>query len=186
MTRFAILIAGAVQNVAVASPEYGAAKGWVASDSAAIGDHYDEATGTFAPPVPTTDQLEALREQARARVNTWRDEQEAAGIVFEHAGRSWDGGLVVRTRLAGLQSLQALPDGFFWTDAEDVDVPMTLAALAALHAAHEAAIVARGFEIHVRQRELKADIEGMSFEQLQAFAPDRPRPDTQAPDSPAA
>lgn len=174
MNRFAIVVGGIVENIAEATAEHGADMGWVASATACKGDRYDPAAGTFTTPAPDADQLEALRERARALVNAWRDEQEAAGIVFLHGGRSWDGGLVVRTRLTPLQSLQALPDGFFWTDAEDADVPMTLAALAALHTAHEAAIVARGFEIHVRQRELKGAIEALDFAALQAFTPDWP------------
>lgn len=137
-----------------------------------------------APPVPAT--LEELRARARERVNAWRDAQEAGAILFLHADRVWDGGLSVRMRLVPLLSLPAMPPGMFWTDADDNDVPVDLALLTELHDAHELAIVTRGFEIHVRQRAMKAEIEAMDAAQLQAFAPDwpalpEPEPEPEAP-----
>ena len=113
----------------------------------------------------------AARNAARQRVTEWRDAQERGGILFEHAGRAWDGGLAVRQRLQPLLSLPALPEGFFWTDADNNDVPVSLADLAALCAAHEVAIITRGFEIHVRQREMKTAVEGMDAGQLAGFLP---------------
>lgn len=115
--------------------------------------------------------LEDLRAAAHARIERWRDEQERTGITFEHAGHTWDGGLATRTRLMPVLSLPALPGGFFWTDADNADVPMDLPALQALAAAHELAIVQRGFAIHVRQREMKSAIETMTAAQLDAFEP---------------
>lgn len=156
-------------------PGFPLPEGWVRSDTANIGDVWSGGNSFAPPPLPVDD----LRDEARIRINTWRDEQERTRITFEHAGRTWDGGLDVRTRLAGLQSLPALPVGFFWTDAQDSDVPMTLAALGDLHAAHEGAIANRGFEIHLRQRAMKADIETMDAEQLQAFTPDWPADDAE-------
>lgn len=114
----------------------------------------------------------SLREVARGRVAEWRDGQEGAGIVFAHAGRAWDGGLVVRTRLQPLLSLPAVPEGFFWTDADNNDVPVTLADLQALNQAHEEAIIFRGFEIHIRQRAMKAEIDAcVSVGALEAYVP---------------
>lgn len=95
---------------------------------------------------------------ALAAIDRWRDEQEASSITFEHGGRTWDGGLKTRTRLQPVLSLPELPPGFFWTDAANNDVPVTLAELQALHVAHEIAIVQRGFQIHARQRQMKAEV----------------------------
>ncbi|MCG9095312.1 DUF4376 domain-containing protein [Laribacter hongkongensis] len=120
---------------------------------------------------------EALREQRRSEINAWRDEQEMAGIVFEHAGRHWDGGLRVRSRMSPVVSLPGLPEGFFWTDADNNDVPITQPELVALNAAHETAITAQGFRIHARQREMKQAIEGMSRDELEAFQPGWPAPE---------
>lgn len=118
---------------------------------------------------------QALRAQAHAaahaRIEAWRDAQERAPIVFEHAGSAWDGGLATRQRLQPVVALQALPEGFFWTDAGNEDVPVTLAELRALNAAHETAIVLRGFEIHAQQRSMKGELEALDLAGLQQFEP---------------
>lgn len=111
---------------------------------------------------PSPKPLPDLIADLHARIDAWRDEQERGRIVFEHAGRRWDGGLAVRTRIGPVISLAALPPGFFWTDADNEDVPITLPELQALNAAHEAAIVARGLEIHVRQRQMKQEVAAMA------------------------
>jgi len=118
-------------------------------------------------PLPTA---AALREQLTTDINTWRDQQENSPILFDHAGREWDGGLVVRTRLQPVVAMAALPPGFFWTDAANEDVPMDYAAVCDLNAAHEAAIVAYGWDIHTRQRQMKAEVaELQTAEALQAY-----------------
>lgn len=115
------------------------------------------------------------REKARQRITDWRDAQEAGGIVFEHAGRAWDGGLTVRRRMQPMLALPGLPDGFFWTDADNNDVQMTLIDLGELSAAHELAIVNHGFDIHKRQRFLKATVDALeSMDALKTFVPGWP------------
>ena len=141
---------------------------------------------TTAFPQPLTDEVladfgarlfdepvdvEALRSAARAQIEKWRDQQEHEGLTFTHDGRAWDGGLIVRQRLQPVVSLPALPPGFFWTDRDNNDVPLTLSDLRELSAAHEVALVTRGFEIHARQRAMKTAVAEMDAEQLQAFAP---------------
>lgn len=114
--------------------------------------------------------LNTLREEAYVRIQKWRDAQEALPFVFEHAGREWDGGLATRQRLQPVLGLQTLPDGFFWTAANNEDVPMTLESLRQLGAAHEQALVIRGFEIHARQRAIKnAVASAASIEQVQSI-----------------
>lgn len=115
--------------------------------------------------------VEALRSSARTQIEQWRDQQEHEGITFTHDGRAWDGGLIVRQRLQPVVNLPALPSGFFWTDHDNNDVPINLSELRELSAAHEVALVTRGFEIHARQRAMKAAVAEMDAEQLQAFAP---------------
>lgn len=136
-------------------------------------------TLTQAPPhgwVPFDALHEAaqLRTTAHAAIERWRDTQESAGMFFEHAGRRWDGGLIVRQRLQPVLLLPALPPGFFWTDAGNADVPMDMPALQALAAAHEQALVIRGFEIHARQRAMKNALDAMTRDELLAFAPGWP------------
>ncbi|EFE8359465.1 DUF4376 domain-containing protein, partial [Escherichia coli] len=54
-----------------------------------------------------------------------------------------------------------LPEGFFWTDADNNDVPMTAGELMALSEAAEKAMFTKGMEIHVRQRTMKKEIEAL-------------------------
>lgn len=171
MSRYAVIEAGVVVNHAASSAEFAFTRGWIPAGDSRIGDHYDPVTG-YTHALLSPEQLDGLRMALRDQINAWRDVQEAATIVFEHAGRRWDGGLAVRTRLLPMLSLPALPPGFFWTDADDNDVPVDAAALAALGAAHEAAIVTQGFAIHVRQRAMKAEIDALGdAAALQAYEP---------------
>lgn len=122
--------------------------------------------------ITATDRRNAALKAAHASIQSWRDAEEAKPITFEHAGRVWDGGLVTRQRLQPVLALETLPEGFFWTDAGNNDVPVTLTDLMALNQAHEAALVAEGFRIHARQRQMKVTIESMTLEQLNAFKPE--------------
>ena len=114
-------------------------------------------------------------ESADRTINAWRDSQESAAILFEHAGHHWDGGLRVRARLqpaVGTARLAGLPPGFAWTDADNTDVPMSVADLVALDAAHELALTRQGWKIHARQREMKVLVRQMTADALSAFTPD--------------
>lgn len=127
--------------------------------------------GEVAYPASKALQRQDAHAAAHARIEAWRDAQERAPIVFEHAGHAWDGGLQTRQRLQPVVALEALPDGFFWSDADNNDVPVSLADLRALNAAHETAIVLRDFEIHAAQRAMKTALETLELAQLQAFDP---------------
>lgn len=124
--------------------------------------------GVWIDPRPLTD----LQVIAHTAIVHWRNAQEANGLLFDHAGRTWDGGLIVRQRLQPVLSLPALPPGFFWTDAGNEDVPVDMPALQSLAAAHEQALVIRGFEIHARQRAMKNALDSMTRDELLAFIPD--------------
>ncbi len=119
--------------------------------------------------ITAADRRDEALKAAHARIQSWRDAEEAKPITFEHAGRVWDGGLVTRQRLQPVLALESLPEGFFWTDAGNNDVPVTLADLMGLNQAHEAALVQEGFRIHALQRQMKAAIESMTLEQLKLF-----------------
>lgn len=122
--------------------------------------------------ITATDRRNEALKAAHASIQSWRDAEEGKPITFEHAGRVWDGGLVTRQRLQPVLALEALQEGFFWTDAGNNDVPVTLAELMALNQAHEAALVQEGFRIHALQRQMKVAIESMTLEQLKVFKPD--------------
>lgn len=143
--------------------------GIVASMAAPPSAHhkFDYAIKQWVDPRPLTE----LQATAHNEIARWRDQQEKGSLVFSHAGCDWDGGLVVRQRLQPVLTLPSLPAGFFWTNALNEDVPMDAASLEALNSAHEVALVTRGFEIHVRQREMKNSLLSMSRDELLAFEP---------------
>ncbi|QKJ68018.1 DUF4376 domain-containing protein [Deefgea piscis] len=109
------------------------------------------------------------RERVTLQINNWRDQQEQTGFLFGHAEHTWDGGVAVATRLQNSVKMPSLPNGFYWTDADNVDVPMTHLQLSHLNAAHDQAIFAQGFRIHDRQRTMKAEVEKLSGEALAAY-----------------
>ncbi|HHN9672734.1 TPA: DUF4376 domain-containing protein, partial [Escherichia coli] len=114
-----------------------------------------------------TDLLTAdrAREQKGAEINAWRSAMENAEYVFEYNGRKWDYGKVTQVRLepsVAAAKAGILPEGFFWTDAENNDVPMTAEALLALSAAAEKAMFQKGMEIHIRQRTMKKELEKLT------------------------
>ncbi|MDH1815711.1 DUF4376 domain-containing protein [Comamonas aquatica] len=122
--------------------------------------------------ITATDRRNEALKAAHASIQAWRDAEEAKPITFEHSGRVWDGGLVTRQRLQPVLALESLPEGFFWTDAGNNDVPVTLTELMAVNQAHEAALVQEGFRIHAQQRQMKVAIESMTLEQLKVFKPE--------------
>ncbi|WP_410402567.1 DUF4376 domain-containing protein [Escherichia coli] len=109
--------------------------------------------------------VEEARRMKNAEINAWRDAMEASGYVFEHRGRKWDYGKETMTRL-GMSASAArggvLPEGFFWTDAENNDVPMTADELISLSDAAGKVMFRKGLEIHIRQREMKKAIAELS------------------------
>lgn len=103
--------------------------------------------------------LQVFKDAAYKKIEEWRNQQENQTFQFTHEGRQWDAGLITRQRIQPVLGLSQLPEGFFWTDAANVDVPVTMASLQALAQAHEEALVIKGFEIHSEQRALKNAVE---------------------------
>lgn len=128
------------------------------------------ALADFGAEIVPEDTLQ-LKASARTKINAWRDEQETLSATFAFSGRMYDADLASKTRLSQLVELGGVPEGFYWTDAANADVPMDFAALKALGEAMTAAIVTRGWIVHRRQREMKAALEAMTIDQLKAFGP---------------
>ncbi|EDZ6074481.1 DUF4376 domain-containing protein [Salmonella enterica] len=106
----------------------------------------------------TTDKA---REQKTREIDAWRNKQESGSVTFTWDNHSWDASKESQDRLAPVLVVAKsgqLPDGFFWTDANNEDVPVTIDDLTAIDAGMTQAMVVQGFKIHERQRKMKKDI----------------------------
>ncbi|ECM3183468.1 DUF4376 domain-containing protein, partial [Salmonella enterica subsp. enterica serovar Newport] len=86
-------------------------------------------------------------------------------IIFTLNNHRWDCGKVSQARLAPVVAVArtgVLPQGFFWTDADNIDVPMTPDELTALEAAMQQNMVIQGFKIHERQRQMKEEVDKLT------------------------
>ena len=110
--------------------------------------------------------LEKAKAHKTAEINVWRNEQEVLGTTFELDGRIWDASQGARSRLEPIMALLnsggVLPDGLFWTDANNNDVPATKELLMALYDGMLQAMVTQGFKIHERQRQMKEDLDKLT------------------------
>ncbi|EJE7370137.1 TPA: DUF4376 domain-containing protein, partial [Escherichia coli] len=85
-------------------------------------------------------------------------------FIFTFDDCRFDGGKTSQSRLAPVvATAQAglLPEGFFWTDADNNNVVLTREKLIALNDAMMAAMVTEGFKIHERQREMKEELSSL-------------------------
>ncbi|GAL44408.1 DUF4376 domain-containing protein [Citrobacter werkmanii] len=117
--------------------------------------------GPVAPFIMSDKMVEDLRNQKLTEISNWRNVQENANIIFEFGGQRWDGGKASQERLAPVVmagSTGKLPEGFFWTDADNNDVPVNFAFLQQLEAAMLQAMVMHGFRVHERQRQMKSEV----------------------------
>ncbi|EAR6355021.1 DUF4376 domain-containing protein [Salmonella enterica subsp. enterica serovar Uzaramo] len=125
----------------------------------------DLKAGKYGPVTPftvTPEMIQAAKDTKRAQVNAWRDTQENGSIIFTLNSHRWDCGKASQSRLAPVVAVAksgALPPGFFWTDADNIDVPMTADELTALETAMQQNMVIQGFRIHERQRDMKKELD---------------------------
>ncbi|EHI3193623.1 DUF4376 domain-containing protein [Salmonella enterica] len=121
--------------------------------------------GTVTPFTVTPEMLSAAKDKKHAEINTWRNIQENANYVFSFNGRNWDYGKSTQERLSlSVQMAKAskLPEGFIWTDADNNDVPVTAGELLNLSDAIDQAMFKKGLEIHMRQRQMKEEVEALT------------------------
>ncbi|EBD9815366.1 phage tail protein [Salmonella enterica subsp. enterica serovar Poona] len=103
--------------------------------------------------------------QKHAEINDWRNIQENMNYVFRFNNHNWDYGKTTQERLSlSVQMAKAnkLPAGFIWTDADNNDVPMSAGELLNLSDAIDQAMFTMGLQIHLRQREMKEEIEKLT------------------------
>ncbi|EOV0254243.1 DUF4376 domain-containing protein, partial [Salmonella enterica] len=83
-----------------------------------------------------------------------------------------------QTRLAPVTAMAKagkLPPGFFWTDADNIDVPVTADELIALEAAMQQNMVIEGFKIHERQRQMKEEVDKLTdYKAIKDYVPGWP------------
>ncbi|EMD3662603.1 DUF4376 domain-containing protein [Salmonella enterica] len=121
--------------------------------------------GPVAPFTVTPEMLTAAKQAKHAEINAWRDRQENDNIIFELDGHRWDGGKASQERLSPVvvaAGAGILPEGFFWTDADNHDIPVSAAFLQKLEASMVQAMVMQGFRIHERQRQMKEEVAQMT------------------------
>ncbi|HIB1683351.1 TPA: DUF4376 domain-containing protein [Salmonella enterica subsp. enterica serovar Muenchen] len=105
------------------------------------------------------------REQKTREIDAWRDIQENGAITFTWNNHVWDASKASQDRLTPVLVVARsgqLPAGFFWTDANNEDIPVTIDDLLAIDAGMTQAMVTQGFKIHERQRQMKKDIAGLT------------------------
>ncbi|ENB2004075.1 DUF4376 domain-containing protein [Salmonella enterica] len=103
--------------------------------------------------------------QKHAEINDWRNIQENMNYVFRFNNHNWDYGKTTQERLSlSVQMAKAnkLPAGFIWTDADNNDVPMSGGELLNLSDAIDQAMFTMGLQIHLRQREMKEEVDKLT------------------------
>ncbi|ELE1935162.1 DUF4376 domain-containing protein [Salmonella enterica] len=129
----------------------------------------------------TPEMVQAGRDAKHAEINAWRDSQENGNYPFTLNGHRWDCGRASQTRLGPVVAVAKsgeLPSGFFWTDADNTDVPVTADELTVLEAAMQQNMVEQGFKIHERQRQMKEEVDKLTdYKAIKDYAVGWP-PDT--------
>ncbi|EHL2774545.1 DUF4376 domain-containing protein [Salmonella enterica subsp. enterica serovar Hvittingfoss] len=110
--------------------------------------------------IPLPD-IEDARNRKHDEINRWRNVQENTNYVFSFNNHNWDYSKATQERLSlsvQMAKQNKLPAGFIWTDADNIDVPMTAGELLNLSDAIDQAMFVKGLQIHMRQRAMKEEL----------------------------
>ncbi|EDQ2394494.1 DUF4376 domain-containing protein [Salmonella enterica subsp. enterica] len=121
--------------------------------------------GEIKPFIVTPEMLDAARLAKHEEINGWRNQQENSSTTFSLNGHRWDCDKASQERLdTTLDAARSnvLPANFFWTDADNIDVPVKSADLESMSTAMNASMFLQGFKIHERQRQMKEDVDALS------------------------
>lgn len=121
--------------------------------------------GEVKPFIVTPEMLDAARLEKHNEINSWRNQQEHGSTTFSLNGHRWDCDKASLERLsATLEAARSniLPADFFWTDADNIDVPVKSTDLEAMSTAMSTTMFLQGFRIHERQRQMKEDVDALS------------------------
>ncbi|EBK1959685.1 DUF4376 domain-containing protein [Salmonella enterica] len=125
--------------------------------------------GPVQPFIATSEMIQSAKDQKYAEIGAWRDAQESGSTTFSLNGHRWDCDKPSRERLdAALAAVRSnmLPADFFWTDADNIDVPVKAADLESMSAAMDDTMFSQGFRIHERQRQMKEEVEALTDYQV--------------------
>ncbi|EBV7249354.1 DUF4376 domain-containing protein [Salmonella enterica subsp. enterica serovar Pomona] len=121
--------------------------------------------GEVKPWLETPEMLTEVKEEKYAEINAWRDTMESGNYPFTLNGHRWDCSKASQNRLTPVTATAKsgkLPDGFFWTNADNEDIPMNAEDLITLEMAMQQHMVTVGFKIHERQRQMKQEVGKMT------------------------
>jgi len=105
----------------------------------------------------TFDILEAWKEQRRAEINSWRDEQFSLPVSFSYAGRVY---LSSMDNVSILKCYQDyLPEGTIWTAEDDSDLLLSAEVVSELLNLMQASLSEAYSRIHAEARDKKSIIE---------------------------
>lgn len=134
--------------------------------------------GFVTPFTATPDMLQSAKDQKHNEINVWRDVQESGSTTFSLNGHNWDCDKPSQERLgAALAAARAntLPAAFFWTDADNIDVPVKAADLESMSTAMSARMFLQGFKIHERQRQMKEEVDALTdYQAIKDYVVDWP------------
>lgn len=128
----------------------------------------DLKSGKYGPVTPftvTSEMIQTAKDQKHDEINVWRDAQENGSTTFSLNGHRWDCDKSSQERLgAALAAARAniLPANFFWTDADNIDVPVNVVDLESMSAVMAATMFSQGFRIHERQRQMKEEVDALT------------------------
>lgn len=121
--------------------------------------------GLVTPFTVTSEMIQYAKDDKHGEINVWRNIQEDSNYVFQFNGRNWDYGRATQERLSlsvQMAKQNRLPAGFIWTDADNNDVPMTAGELLNLGDAIDQVMFKKGLEIHLRQRQMKEEVDALT------------------------
>lgn len=141
----------------------------------------DLKSGKYGPVTPftvTSEMIQSAKDDKHAEINAWRDAQESTNYIFQFNERNWDYGRATQERLSlsvQMAKQNKLPGGFIWTDADNNDVPVSAGELLNLSDAIDQMMFKKGLEIHLRQRQMKGEVDALTdYQAIKDYVVDWP------------
>uniref|UniRef100_UPI003F66A732 DUF4376 domain-containing protein n=1 Tax=Salmonella enterica TaxID=28901 RepID=UPI003F66A732 len=134
--------------------------------------------GPVQPFIATSEMIQSAKDQKHAEINAWRNTQENLSYVFQFNNHEWDYGKDTQERLSlsvQMAKQNKLPGGFIWTDADNNDVPVSAGELLNLSDAIDQMMFKKGLEIHLRQRQMKEEVDALTdYQAIKDYVVDWP------------